>query len=139
MNSEDRKIQLSRTVEVLIGIFLVLISIFLILLCIAVLTKGDFSTQMQMRKGITLFNLPASFAISFSVLAINLLKSKTDQLNSELMFLTSWRLLAGIMFGLGLIILIFGNWIGVLLPVVIGAISLFKDPKIRRLYQAFGT
>lgn len=134
MNNEDRKIQLSRTVEVLIGIFLVLISIFLILLCIAVLTKGDFSTQMQMRKGITLFSLPASFAIFFSVLAINLLKSKTDQLNVALMSLTSWRLLAGIMFGFGLIILILGNWIGVLLPFVIGAISLFKDPKIREFY-----
>ncbi len=136
MNNEDRKIQFSRTVEVLIGIFMALISIFLILLCIAILTKGDFSTQMQMRKGITLFSLPVSFAIFFSVLAINLLKSKTDHVNAELMSLTSWRLLAGIMFGLGLIILIFGNWIGVLLPFVMGAISLFKDPKIRELYQA---
>jgi len=126
MNNEHRKIQLSRTVEVLIGIFLALVSIFLILLCIAILTKGDFSNQMQMRKGITLFSLPATFAIFFSVLAINLLKPKTDQLDAELMSFIGWRFLAGIMFGFGLIILIFGNWIGVLLPVVVGAISLFK-------------
>ncbi len=136
MNNEDRKIQLGRTTEVLIGIFSALVSIFLILLCIAILTKGDWSNQIQVKKGITLFSYPATFAIFFSVIAINLLKSRKDELNAELMSLIGWKLLAGIMFGFGLIIFIFGNWIGVLLPFVIGAISLFKDPKIRELYQA---
>ena len=135
MKNEDRKIQFSRNVEIVIGVFMALVSICLILLCIAILAKGDFSNQIHLKKGVTLISYPGSFAIFFLALAVNLLKSKKDQLNAELMPFFGWRLLTGIMFGFGFIILIFGNWIGVLLPFVIGAISLFKDHKIREIYR----
>jgi len=135
MNNKAQEINFSRTAELLIGIFSVLISILLILLCVTILTKCNWSIQTQAKDGITLFSYPATFAIFFSVIAINLLKPRKNKFNTELMSLIGWKLLAGIMFGFGLIIFIYGNWIGVILPFVIGALSLLKDPKIRELYQ----
>src|SRR4030043_938490 len=134
MNNDDRKIQLSRNAEIFIGIFFAFVSISLIVLCITIITKGDWSSQIHMKKGITILSYPASFAVFFSIIAINLLKSNKEQLNASLMSLIGWKLLAGIMFGFGLIIFIYGNWIGALLPFMIGAISLSKDPKIREIY-----
>jgi hypothetical protein len=136
MATEDRKIQLSRPVELSIGIVVTILSLSLVLLCVFILVGVAFSSQAESRQGVTLFSVPASFAIFFSVVARNLLKRKKDRVITELMSINSWRFLAGAMFGFGVIILFFGTWVGVLLPCVIGAISLLKDPKIRELYQA---
>jgi hypothetical protein len=136
MKNEEQKILLSRPVELIIGIGTSIISILLILLCVFIFVGAFVSNSPNIRQGFTLFAIPASFAIFFSFVSINLIKRNRDYQNPELMSLHGWRVLAGTLFGLGLIVLLFGKWFGAVLPVTIGALSLFKEPRIRKWYQA---
>jgi len=135
VKNEERGIQLSRQVELVVGIVASIVSLLLIILCLLLLTYIVTPSWTDLRQGVTLFAIPASFALFFSFVSINFFKRKINSQNSELMSLNGWLFLAGTLFGLALIVLFLGNWIGAVLPVVIGAFSLFKEPRIRKLYQ----
>ena len=137
LKKEDRKININRTTEIIFGTLMAAVSLSLIVLSLFIAVSGGISRTFNDPKGITIFSVPASFAIFFSVIAVNLLASRKRSPNEELMSVNSWRTLAILMFAIAVSVFFIGSWYGAIIPVVIGAICLIKDPKIRELYQSW--
>ena len=129
MNNNDQKIQTFRSGKILM---LGTVSMLWIITCVGMLITFDFS-RIQFEPLINLiFSSAVSFGIFLSLITIYLSKLKKDQLDDELLTIIDWKLIAGMTFGIGLIFLIYGNWIGVIPPFGIGLISLFNDSKKRK-------
>ena len=113
------------------------VSLGLFALCFFIVIQGGIFRTFSDPKGFTIFSIPASFGIFFTVISVNLLVVRKRVPNEELMSVNSWRVLAFLMLAMAAIVLVFGNWLGSIIPVVIGAICLIKDPKVQELYQAW--
>ena len=133
MEDQDKKLNLSRPFEVLIGFVTGVISIALLFLCYLLLDKGGFLTTVSDPKAVTILSIPASFAIFFSIITYKLLITKNRLRGGELMSKNGWLAMTILMFIIAVSIAVIGHWIGSIFPALIGIICLIREPKFRKL------
>lgn len=99
LKKEDRKININRTTEIIFGTFMAVVSLGLFVLCFFLAIKGGILRTFNDLKGITIFSVPASFAIFFTVIAINLLALRKCSPNGELMSVAESACLFNVRYG----------------------------------------
>jgi O-antigen/teichoic acid export membrane protein len=133
MEEQDKRLNLSRPFEVLIGLVTGVISIALFFLCYLLLDKDGFLTTVSDPKAVTILSIPASFAIFFSIITYKLLITRNRLKGEELMSKNGWLTMTILMFIIAVSIAIIGHWIGSIFPAMIGIICLIREPKFRKL------
>ena len=133
MEDQDKRLNLSRPFEVLIGFATGAISMALFFLCYLLLDKGGFLTTVSDPKAVTILSIPASFAIFFSIVTYKLLITRNRLRGGELMSKNGWLAMTILMFIIAASIAVIGHWIGSIFPALIGIICLIREPKFRKL------
>jgi O-antigen/teichoic acid export membrane protein len=133
MEEQDKRLNLSRPFEVLIGLVTGVISIALFFLCYLLIDKDGFLTTVSDPKAVTILSIPASFAIFFSIITYKLLITRNRLKGEELMSKNGWLTMTILMFIIAVSIAIIGHWIGSIFPAMIGIICLIREPKFRKL------
>jgi O-antigen/teichoic acid export membrane protein len=133
MEEQDKRLNLSRPFEVLIGLVTGVISIALFFLSYLLLDKDGFLTTVSDPKAVTILSIPASFAIFFSIITYKLLITRNRLKGEELMSKNGWLTMTILMFIIAVSIAIIGHWIGSIFPAMIGIICLIREPKFRKL------
>jgi hypothetical protein len=85
MEDQNKRLNLSRPFEVLIGCVTGAISIALLFLCYLLLDKGGFLTTVSDPKTVTILSIPVSFATFFSIITYKLLITRNRLRGGELM------------------------------------------------------
>lgn len=133
MEDQDKRLNLSRPFEVLIGFATGAIAIALLFLCYFLLYKGGFLTTVSDPKAVTILSIPVSFAIFFSIITYKLLITRNRLRGGELMSKNGWLTITILMFTIAVSIAVIGHWIGSIFPAMIGTICLIREPKFRKL------
>ena len=133
MENQDKKLNLSRSFEVLIGFATGAIAIALLFLCYLIFDKGGFLATVSDPKMVTILSIPASFAIFFSIITYKLLITRNRLRGGELMSKNDWLAMTILMFIIAISIAVIGHWIGSIFPALIGIICLIREPKFRKL------
>jgi hypothetical protein len=131
VNDQDAKIHVGRSTRLMFGILAALIAVALMVFSLAIFFKSGGAAVLGSRMGVTLLSMSGSFALFFSVVAWRALSVGKD--SGELMSTVRWRGLAASMLVVALLTVVFGHWVGALVPTFIGFFCLFKDPWFREL------
>jgi len=135
MQKEDRTANIGRTAQIIIALVAAAIAAGLVVLSAAILVKGG-SEVLKHRLLVTVLCVIASFVLFFALISIRALSIDQGQDSTQLMTVKGWRMLAASMLVVCLVTILFGHWWGVLVPLIIGGICLFKDPKFREVFAS---